>query len=56
VVDKERQRGTCHVFMNFIFGNPTAKNPRTILVTGSNNEDQTKIGQNNSAIDMLSYA
>jgi phosphate transport system substrate-binding protein len=42
--------------MNFIFGNPTAKTPGTILVTGSNNEEQTKIAQSNSAIGMLSYA
>jgi phosphate transport system substrate-binding protein len=56
VVDKERHRGTRHVFMNFIFGNPTAKTPGTILVTGSNNEEQAKIAQSNSAIGMLSYA
>ena len=56
VVDKERHRGTRHVFMNFIFGNPTAKTPGTILVTGSNNEEQTKIAQSDSAIGMLSYA
>ena len=56
VVDKERHRGTRHVFMSFIFGNPTAKTPGTILVTGSNNEEQTKIAQSDSAIGMLSYA
>lgn len=56
VVDKERHRGTRHVFMNFIFGNPTAKTPGTILVTGSNNEEQAKIAQSDSAIGMLSYA
>jgi phosphate transport system substrate-binding protein len=56
VVDKERHRGTRHVFMNFLFGNPTAKTPGTILVTGSNNEEQAKIAQSNSAIGMLSYA
>jgi ABC-type phosphate transport system substrate-binding protein len=50
VVDKERHRGTRHVFMSFIFGNPTAKTPGTILVTGSNNEEQTKIAQSDSAI------
>jgi len=55
VVDKERHRGTRHVFMNFIFGNPTAKTPGTLLVTGSNNEEQAKIAQSDSAIGMLSY-
>ncbi len=56
VVDKERHRGTRHVFMNFIFGKPTQKTPGTLLVTGSNNEEQAKIAQSDSAIGMLSYA
>ena len=56
VVDKERHRGTRHVFMNFIFGNPIPKTPGTLLVTGSNNEEQAKIAQSDSAIGMLSYA
>ncbi len=56
VVDKERHRGTRHVFMNYIFGNPTPKTFGTLLVTGSNNEEQTKIAQSDSAIGMLSYA
>jgi phosphate transport system substrate-binding protein len=56
VVDKERHRGTRHVFMKFIFGNPIAKTPGTVLVTGSNNEEQAKIAQSDSAIGMLSYA
>nr|MBC8283091.1 substrate-binding domain-containing protein [Nitrospinota bacterium] len=56
VDDKERHRGTRHVFMNFIFGNPTPKTPGTLLVTGSNNEEQAKISQSDSAIGMLSYA
>jgi phosphate transport system substrate-binding protein len=56
VVDKERHRGTRHVFMDFIFGKPTQKTPGTLLVTGSNNEEQAKIAQSDSAIGMLSYA
>ncbi len=56
VVDKESHRGTRHAFMNFIFGNPTPKTPGTILVTGSNNEEQAKIAQSDAAIGMLSVA
>ncbi|MBT3509350.1 MAG: phosphate ABC transporter substrate-binding protein [Nitrospina sp.] len=56
VIDKERHRGTRHVFMNYIFGNALQRTPGTLLVTGSNNEEQTKIAQSDSAIGMLSFA
>jgi phosphate transport system substrate-binding protein len=56
VVDKELHRGTRHVFMEYIFGDVNAKTPGADIVTGSNNEMQSKIGQSNSAIGMLSYA
>ena len=56
VVDKESHRGTRHVFMGYIFGNENAKAPGADIITGSNNEEQSKIGQSNSAIGMLSYA
>ncbi len=56
VIDKERHRGTRHVFMEYIMGNPKARAPGARLVTGSNNEEQTKIAQSDSAIGMLSQA
>ena len=56
VVDKERHRGTRHVFMKYVFGNETARAPGARLVTGSNNEEQSKISQSDSAIGMLSHA
>ncbi|MBI5183563.1 MAG: phosphate ABC transporter substrate-binding protein [Nitrospinae bacterium] len=56
VVDKEFHRGTRHVFMGYIFGDENAKAPGADIITGSNNEEQSKIGQSNSAIGMLSYA
>ena len=56
VVDKERHRGTRHVFMQYIFGNASQRTPGTLLVTGSNNEEQAKIAQSDSAIGMLSFA
>ena len=56
VIDKERHRGTRHVFMKYVFGNENARTPGTRLVTGSNNEEQTKIAQSDSAIGMLSLA
>lgn len=56
VVDKERHRGTRHVFMRYVFGDPTARAPGARLVTGSNNEEQAKIAQSDSAIGMLSHA
>ncbi len=56
VIDKERHRGTRHVFMKYVFGNENARTPGARLVTGSNNEEQTKIAQSDSAIGMLSLA
>jgi phosphate transport system substrate-binding protein len=56
VVDKERHRGTRHVFMQYIFGNAQQRTPGALLVTGSNNEEQAKIAQSDSAIGMLSFA
>ncbi len=56
VVDKERHRGTRHVFMQYIFGNASQRTPGTLLVTGSNNEEQAKIAQSDAAIGMLSFA
>ncbi len=55
VVDKERHRGTRHVFMEYVFGNASQRTPGTLLVTGSNNEEQAKIAQSDSAIGMLSF-
>ena len=56
VIDKERHRGTRHVFMKYIFGDETARAPGARLVTGSNNEEQAKIAQSDSAIGLLSVA
>jgi phosphate transport system substrate-binding protein len=56
VIDKEQNRGTRHVFMKYIFGDETARAPGARLVTGSNNEEQTKIAQSDSAIGLLSMA
>lgn len=56
VVDKERHRGTRHAFMHYIFGNPTAKARGARLISGSNNEEQAKIAQSDSAIGLLSQA
>ena len=56
VIDKERHRGTRHVFMAYLFGDPQARAPGARLVTGSNNEEQAKIAQSDSAIGMLSFA
>ncbi|KMP12757.1 phosphate-binding protein [Candidatus Nitromaritima sp. SCGC AAA799-A02] len=56
VIDKERHRGTRHVFMKYIFGDENARAPAARLVTGSNNEEQAKIAQSDSAIGMLSLA
>ena len=56
VIDKERHRGTRHAFMQYIFGNASQRTPGTLLVTGSNNEEQAKIAQSDSAIGMLSFA
>lgn len=56
VIDKEPHRGTRHVFMEFVFGDPKARAPGARLVTGSNNEEQAKIAQSDAAIGMLSLA
>ena len=56
VIDKERHRGTRHAFMQYVFGNASQRTPGTLLVTGSNNEEQAKIAQSDSAIGMLSFA
>ncbi len=56
VIDKERHRGTRHVFMNYVFGDPKARTRGVRLVTGSNNEEQAKIAQSDAAVGMLSFA
>ncbi|MCR4289348.1 MAG: phosphate ABC transporter substrate-binding protein [Candidatus Scalindua sp.] len=56
VVDKEKSRGTRHVFMKIIMGDKEAEAPGADLVLGSNNEEQTAIAQSGSAIGMLSNA
>jgi phosphate transport system substrate-binding protein len=56
VIDKETHRGTRHVFMHYLFGKSNARAPGARLVTGSNNEEQAKIAQSDSAIGMLSVA
>lgn len=56
VIDKERHRGTRHVFMHYVFGDPKAVARGARLVTGSNNEEQAKIAQSDAAIGMLSFA
>ena len=42
--------------MQYLFGDPDARAPGARLVTGSNNEEQTKIAQSDAAIGMLSVA
>jgi phosphate transport system substrate-binding protein len=56
VIDKEMHRGTRHVFMQYVFGRQNARAPGARLVTGSNNEEQTKLSQSDAAIGMLSFA
>jgi len=56
VIDKERSRGTRHIFMQIIAGNPETDAPGADLVLGANNELQTAITQSRSAIGMLSHA
>ncbi|MBI4384562.1 MAG: phosphate ABC transporter substrate-binding protein [Nitrospinae bacterium] len=56
VIDKETHRGTRHVFMQYVFGDEQARAPGARLVTGSNNEEQTKVAQSDAAIGMLSVA
>ncbi len=54
VIDKEKSRGTRHVFMEYILGNKDAEAPGAKLVLGSNNEEQTAIAQSDVAIGMIS--
>jgi len=56
VVDKEKSRGTRHVFMKHILGDKEAVAPGADLVVGSNNEEQTAIVQSNAALGLLSQA
>lgn len=56
VIDKEKSRGTRHVFMEAVFGDKYANAAGSDLVLGSNNEEQTAIIQSDSAIGMLSLA
>ncbi len=56
VIDKEAHRGTRHVFMEYVFGEKTPAARGADLVSGANNEEQTKVSQSNSAIGMLSIA
>jgi len=55
-IDKERHRGTRHVFMKYFFNNPKALAKGADIVSGSNNEELTKITLSDSAIGMLSAA
>ncbi|MFQ5659680.1 MAG: phosphate ABC transporter substrate-binding protein [Gammaproteobacteria bacterium] len=55
-VDKEKSRGTRHVFMQAVLGDEEAAAPGADLVLGSNNEEQTAIAQSDAAIGMLSNA
>lgn len=54
VVDKERSRGTRHVFMSFLFDNPNQSAPGADVVLGANNEEQNAIARSDAAIGMLS--
>ena len=56
VVDKEAHRGTRQVFMVAVFGDSNPVTPGSDLVTGSNNEEHTKLSQSSAAIGMLSFA
>jgi len=55
-IDKEAHRGTRHVFMEYFFGTSQVKTLGVDLVTGSNNEQRTKVALSDTAIGMLSYA
>jgi len=55
-IDKEMHRGTRHVFMAYVFGDKKARAKGADLVSGSNNEEQTKVALSDSAIGMLSLA
>ncbi|PCJ18393.1 MAG: phosphate-binding protein [Candidatus Cloacimonadota bacterium] len=56
VIDKEKSRGTRHVFMKNVFGNEHQNTPGTSLVTGSNNEELSALTQSNAAIGMISHS
>ena len=56
VVDKEKSRGTRHVFMEVVLGDKHADAAGADLVLGDNNEEQTAIAQSDAAIGMLSHA
>jgi len=56
VIDKEKSRGTRHVFMAAVLGDKAAEAPGADLVLGSNNEEQTAVVQSDAAIGMLSNA
>lgn len=56
VIDKEFHRGTRHVFMAYVFDDKKARTPGADLIAGSNNEEQAKIANSDTAIGMLSYA
>ncbi len=56
VIDKEKSRGTRHVFMQAVLGDREAVAPGADLVLGANNEEQTAISQSDAAIGMLSQA
>lgn len=56
VIDKEKARGTRHVFMTQVLGDKEADAPGADLVLGGNNEEQTAIVQSDAAIGMLSHA
>ena len=56
VIDKERSRGTRHIFMAQVMGDSEATADGADLVLGSNNEEQTALIQSDSAIGMLSHA
>ena len=55
-IDKEKSRGTRHIFMQAILGDKIANAPGADLVLGSNNEEKTAIVQSDAAIGMLSHA
>ena len=56
VIDKEKSRGTRHVFMKYVMRNKEAEAAGADLVLGSNNEEQTAIVQSDATIGMLSNA
>ena len=55
-IDKEMHRGTRQVFMEYFFNDPKALANGADIVSGSNNEELTKITLSDSAIGMLSAA